>query len=257
MDTQTVQERVKRHRFYQTIDLGEGLSTPGTPTGPKQRLVLERIRTLGLHGKRAVDLGCANGLFALEAESRAAQEVLAVDNTKANIDSMHDVILPARGSKVRPVHLNVLDFDAEQYGQFDLVIFAGLLYHLRYPFLALKLIRDLVPDGGDLILETGIIEDFNINSVLYCPSAVDSPQKTRGGNACSFFNERALLESLRQFGFKPLWKQTTASPVRRLIKKIYRKSLTRYRISNIVVHCRRDHGLDDEKLQGFYEARTH
>ena len=33
---------------------------------------------------------------------------------------------------------NLYDLKEEDYGKFDIIIFAGVLYHLRYPFQALK-----------------------------------------------------------------------------------------------------------------------
>jgi len=253
MNGEEMKEKMAGYRYYQTIDLGNGVQTPGLPIDPKQELVLDAIRSLDLRGRRAVDLGCANGLFALEIERQGATEVLAVDNTKNNIDSLREVILPALDSEIRPVHLNVMDFDSLVHGMFDLVVFAGLLYHLRYPFSALRIIRDSIVDGGDLILETGIVEDFNFNSLLHCPAPRESPQRSRGRNACSFFNEKGLEDALAYFGFRILTKSVPTSRSRRMIKKIVRKRFMRYRISNIVVHCRRDRSIEEEGLVRFYE----
>ncbi len=253
MNHEDLNEKMAKYSFFQTIDLGDGIKTPGLPTGPKQELVLDRIRSLDLGGKRVADLGCANGLFALEAERQGAGEVLAVDNTKNNIDSMIEVVLPALNSGIRPVHMNVMDFDNSVHGVFDMIVFAGLLYHLRYPFSALRILRESIVDGGDLILETRIIEDFNLNSLLHCPAPSDSPQRSRGGNACSFFNEKGLDDVLGYFGFRVLSKAVPISRSRRVLKKILRKKFTGYRISNIVVHCKRDRSIEDDRLVKFYE----
>lgn len=256
MDRETLLKSLAEYTFYQTIDLGERIETPGRPVGPKQRQVLEFIESTDLDGKRVVDLGCANGLFALAAERQGAREVVAVDHTKKNIESLENVIIPRLNSNISPVHLNVMDFESSVYGRFDVVVFAGLLYHLRYPFAALRMVRDLLPDGGRLILETGIIEDFNLNSVLYCPSPDESPQKGRGGNACSFFNERGLRRTLGYFGLKVRSQVVTTSCLRRLAKKVYRKRFRGYRISNAVLCCERDRSTEDRGLTEFYEATT-
>jgi SAM-dependent methyltransferase len=254
MDRDALLGKMSEYTFYQTIDLGQGIKTPGRPVSPKQRQIVRMIESMDLTGKSVVDLGCANGMFALAAEKRGAARVLAVDHTKQNIESLQTIILPRLNSKVTPVYANVMEFGAATYGQFDLVIFGGLLYHLKYPFTAMRNIRDLLVDGGSLILETGIIEDFNLNNVLYCPAPKDSPQQTYGGNACSFFNERALVQSLEYFGLQTRAKVVLSSPLRRLFKKLWRRHLTAYRISSIVLQCQRDASSENQELVQFYES---
>lgn len=256
MDRETTLKKISDYSFHQTVDLGDGITTPGKPVSAKQRRVIELIQSFNLSDKRVVDLGTANGLFATTAEKQGAKEVLAVDHTEAYIDSLRNLILPRLQSNVTPVHRNMMDVSSDEFGQFDLVIFAGVLYHLRYPFTALKIVKDLVVEDGSLILGTGIIEDFNCNSVLYCPAPEDSPQETRGGNACSFFNQRALRETLQYFGFRILSETVTVSPFRRFVKKAFRKGLTRYRVSGTVIHCRRDSSLENRELVEFYESTT-
>ena len=47
-----------------------------------------------------------------------------------------------------------MDLDEKDYGKFDIIIFVGVLYHLRYPFLPKK-IKDMLDKKGKL-LGTGI-----------------------------------------------------------------------------------------------------
>lgn len=257
MERELLLQKLSHYTFYQSIDLGDGITTPGGTLGPKQRQVLALLDQLDLRGARVVDLGCANGLFALAAERRGAAEVLAVDHTRHNIDSLNEIILPHLGSRIRAVHENVMNFTPDRYGQFDVVIFAGVLYHLRYPFFALRIVRDLVKEGGRLILETGIMEDFNRNALIYCPSPKDSPQRSRGGNSCSYFNEKALLETLQYFGLRPKEQAVPTGPLRRLAKKLYRNRWRSYNVSNIVLLCERDRSLENDDLIRFYESTTH
>ena len=55
---------------------------------------------------------------------------------------------------------NFLDPSLEITGEFDFIIFSGLLYHLRYPFLGLRKAADLLKDGGMMILETAYIAEL-------------------------------------------------------------------------------------------------
>lgn len=233
MDRELLQSKLAEYTFYQTIDLGDGVKTPGRPLGEKQKEVLKLI---DLKGKRVVDLGCANGLFVLAAEKRGAEEVIAVDHATKNIEALENIIIPHLNSNIKTMTLNVLDFDSEAYGKFDLVIFAGLLYHLRYPFWALKVVRDLLHDRATVIVETGIYEDFNTNSLLYCPIPADSNPNSLCGHPYSYFNEKALLETLEYFGIKVHSQVVVTGPLRRLAKKLFGKYFDWYGpLSNIVL----------------------
>ncbi|HKK13521.1 MAG TPA: class I SAM-dependent methyltransferase [Gammaproteobacteria bacterium] len=255
MDKDALKSKLAQYSFYQTVDLGDGIKTPGLPIAAKQQKVLDLISSMDLRGKSVIDLGCANGLFALAAEQRGAEPVLAVDHTKHNIECLETVILPHLESKIRPLHLNALDLSSDAHGKFDLVIFAGVLYHLKYPFSALKVVRDLAKNGGSLILETCIFDDFNSRASLYCPSPSDTPYKGRGANSCAFFNEKALHENLQYFGFKVIESAIMTNPLRRFAKKLVGKAFSSYYPnSNIVLRCERDPSIENENLTAFYEA---
>src|SRR5688500_19621934 len=70
-------ERVQRHSWYHTIDLGDGLVTPGwfdtRPTTSKVPI------PASLAGKRCLDVGTWDGFWAFELEKRGADEVVAID----------------------------------------------------------------------------------------------------------------------------------------------------------------------------------
>lgn len=253
MDQATLSAKLAQYHFYNTIDLGGGIKTPGQPVGPKQQAVLQLLRSMDLTGKRAVDLGCANGLFALEAERQGAGQIFAVEHIKRYLDPLEEVIIPHLNSRVQAVNENMLNFTASKYGQFDCVIFAGLLYHLRYPFSALQIVRDLTRHNGTVILETGIMEDFGRKALLHCPSRGDSPRGSQGG-ACSFFNEKALEENLAAFGFRVSEKVFVIPRWRRAAKKMVGLFRPRYKISNVILRCERDKSLDDAHLMTYYEA---
>jgi hypothetical protein len=78
------------------------------------------------------------------------------------------------------------------------VIFPGTLYHLRYPFWALKLVRDVMPEGGKLVLETAFLVDDNRHALLFCPIRKESPYEA---TSCTFFNIKGLTDTLSSLGF--------------------------------------------------------
>lgn len=251
MKKEDLVEKLKQYRFYQTIDLGDGVVTPGEPLAAKQKQLLKHIAAMDLTNKRVIELGCANGLLALAAERRGAKEVIAVDNLKQSIDGLNDVILPHLGSRIEAIHNNVLNITRESFGQFDVVIFAGILYHLKYPFLALRNLRDLVKDDGVVILETGIFDDFNSRAVLYTPSLKDTPYSS----SPSYFNERGLIENLEYYGLRVQEKQIINPFFRRLVKKVVAKFfLSFYPTSNIILVCCRDRSLQDTGATKLHEG---
>ena len=91
------------------------------------------------------------------------------------------------GSQVELRQANVYDLTPEEFGTFDLVLFLGVLYHLRDPMLALDRIADV--SVGKLILETQAIDDaLALNSfsssgsagaTTVCESAYAMPARTR------------------------------------------------------------------------------
>src|SRR3978361_1444460 len=101
-----------------------------------------------LAGKTVLDIGCNAGFYAMEMKRRGADRVLA-------IDSRDEYLTQARfAAEVNDLDVefrNLSVYDVGRLGEtFDLVIFMGVLYHLRHPLLALDLIHEHV--AGDMML---------------------------------------------------------------------------------------------------------
>ena len=269
MDQETLKRRLKKHNFFHTIQLGNGIVTPGRPLPRHKKLVLEAIATHDLDGKRVLDVACANGLFAIEAERHGATEILAVDHTERMLKPLRNLLIPYLKSKIEVLCKNLLDLRSSEIGQFDIIIFPGVLYHLRYPFWSLKIIKDLLVEDGLLILETAVMVDDNRHAMLWCPSPADSPHRARGANSCSFFNAKALRETLGGLGIDVIEfhysRRTHAVKIRRAYKRLRQTFRRAVRFGNnkprrsgpklerVVLVCRRKSALVDRKLQEFYE----
>ena len=101
-------------------------------------------------GKRVLDIGAWDGFYSFEAERRGASDVLATDSyswsgdgwgSKAGFDFAH----AALQSNVRSLQIDVMELSPERIGgSFDVVLFLGVLYHLRHPLLALDLLHEHV-----------------------------------------------------------------------------------------------------------------
>jgi tRNA (mo5U34)-methyltransferase len=95
-----------------------------------------------LTGKAVLDIGCNGGFYSIEMKRRGAERVLGVDFDE-------DYLAQARfaaqvtGLDIEFRKLSVYDVGALQE-KFDVVLFMGVLYHLRHPLLALDLIHEHV-----------------------------------------------------------------------------------------------------------------
>jgi len=102
-----------------------------------------------LTGKSVLDIGCNAGFYSIEMKRRGAARVLGIDSDDrylAQAEFASDVL------GFGDIEFRKLDvYDVAAIGErFDLVIFMGVLYHLRHPLLALDLIREHV--AGDMLL---------------------------------------------------------------------------------------------------------
>jgi tRNA (mo5U34)-methyltransferase len=101
-----------------------------------------------LSGRTVLDIGCNAGFYALEMKRRGADRVVGVDADPRYLAQAR-LAAEATGLDIELRELSV--YDVARLGErFDLVLFMGVLYHLRHPLLALDLIREHV--ARDLLL---------------------------------------------------------------------------------------------------------
>ena len=170
---EAVAERVAAHpAWYHTIDLVDGVSTPGfcdlRPFAPE-------ALPASLEGRRCLDVGTFDGFWAFELERRGAASVHTLDlpdgtqadwppNTReANLADTrasglqwgtgfllaHEVL----ESNVQRVLGTVYELEASWTdGPVDLVLCGTILQHLRDPVGALERMRDVLEPGGELLM---------------------------------------------------------------------------------------------------------
>lgn len=163
--------RVASTGWYQSIDLGHGIVTPGEfnhiPHLAKYGLPAD------LTGRRVIDIGTFDGFWAFQFERRGAAEVIALD-----VETFGDIDFPppvraamdpgtlatqtgrgfaiaqqALASRVERRTGSVYRLDPEGWGRFDVSHIGNVLVHLRDPALALQRMR-AVTEGMAIISET-------------------------------------------------------------------------------------------------------
>jgi tRNA (mo5U34)-methyltransferase len=94
-----------------------------------------------LTGKTVLDIGCNAGFYTMEMAKRGAQRVVGIDSDPRYLAQAR-LAAEVLGFQDR-IELRQLDvYDVGALGEaFDVVIFMGVLYHLRHPLLALDLIH--------------------------------------------------------------------------------------------------------------------
>ncbi|MBI1766510.1 MAG: DUF1698 domain-containing protein [Acidobacteria bacterium] len=141
--------------WWHSIDLGQGRITPGVH---KLEELRDNYTRFGLPedltGKRLLDIGCWDGFYTFEAERHGAQ-VTSVDVFQPQ------TYFAARRelqSKAEFHELSVYELDREKLGAFDIVLFLGVLYHLKHPLLALERLCAMTKDVA--IIETHAVDNI-------------------------------------------------------------------------------------------------
>jgi len=101
-----------------------------------------------LTGRSVLDIGCNAGFYCIEMKRRGAARVLGIDSDE---DYLAQARFAARVLELDIEFRPLSVYDVGAIGErFDIVLFLGVLYHLRHPLLALDLIHEHV--AGDLMV---------------------------------------------------------------------------------------------------------
>jgi tRNA (mo5U34)-methyltransferase len=148
-------------KWVHQIDLGGGFVTPGQwPLIPQMQ---QALAGLDFRGKKVLDVGCWDGLYAFRAEQRGASEVYATDLLSQRPFADQPTFAVARAalrSRVKYFPQTSV-YDIEQIGvaDFDIVLFSGVYYHLKDPLRAFAMLRRVMKDGAQLFVEGAVLNE--------------------------------------------------------------------------------------------------
>ena len=146
--------------WHHRIEVAPGIFTPG---GQQTQELLATINLpQDLSGLRVLDLGARDGFFSFECERRGAAEVIAVDYSPVELTGF-GVASKILNSKVKWLTANVYKINQLNLGKFDVILFLGVIYHLRNPYLAIDRIYDALKIGGKVIVESHVIDGGFVN----------------------------------------------------------------------------------------------
>jgi tRNA (mo5U34)-methyltransferase len=125
-----------------------------------------------LRGMTVLDVGCNAGFYALEMKRRGADRVVGIDHDPRYLRQA-GLAAEILGLDIELERMSVYDV-ADLGERFDLVLFMGVLYHLRHPLYALDLLREHVV-GDTMVFQSMLRGDAEL-----APVADDYPFDERG-----------------------------------------------------------------------------
>ena len=148
-----------------------------------------------LTGRRVLDVGCGSGYHCWRMLGAGAAEVIGIDPTPLFVVQFWALqkYLQQQNAWVLPVGIEQVP---AKLAAFDTVFSMGVLYHRRSPMDHLQELRDALRPGGQLVLETLVIEG-GLGKVL-----VPEGRYARMGNVWFLPSCDTLLSWLRKLGFE-------------------------------------------------------
>lgn len=146
--------------WFHNLHLADGTETaPDHPLGDFPAFKWEQLaRSIpdDLDGWRSLDIGCNAGFYSLELAKRGA-DVLAIDTDEHYLKQARWAVQRAGlGGRIELRRQSVYEL-AGSDDRYDLILFMGVLYHLRYPLLGLDLVAERV--DRLLVLQTLTVPD--------------------------------------------------------------------------------------------------
>lgn len=132
-------------QWFHNLDLGGVKTAPNHFLGDYPEVKWQRFASSipeDLTGKSVLDVGCNAGFYSIQMKRRGADRVVAIDSDEKYLDQAR-FAAKVSGAEIEFRNLSVYRV-GELNEKFDLVLFMGVLYHLRHPLLALELLHEHV-----------------------------------------------------------------------------------------------------------------
>jgi len=228
--------------WWHSIDVGQGIATPGHKTPAQLAAEFETLRLPDLHKKTVLDIGAWDGFHSFTAEKLGAEKVTALDHFVWSIDLKENqkhredciargvspepyetmpyykpVELPGkrgfdtarelRGSKVESIVADFMSADLKVIGTFDVVLFLGVLYHMKYPIESLERLARLTREVA--IIETEAVFLPGLEDHAFC-EYFEKGELNHDSSNWWAPNQKALVGMCRTAGFRHVTVTPTA-----------------------------------------------
>jgi len=190
--------------WFHSMPMPDGSISSGKRPIEVLRREADCIFKMGMEGRSMLDIGAWDGFFSFEAERRGSKDILSTDHfcwsgpgwgTKEGYDFTHK----SWSSRARSQDVDVFSLDPKDQGSFDVVLFLGVLYHLKDPYGGLERAAAMTKDL--LVVET--VTDCNHTDIPvmrhYLGTELDK-------DPTNFFapNTTCLESMLREMGFETI-----------------------------------------------------
>ena len=188
--------------WFHSFTLSDGTFVNGGKSPTILQAEFEAILgPIPLDGLTVLDVGAWNGAFSFEAKRRGAARVLATDMytwTHPVIRGFERFLYVRKdtGLEIEYKLIDVPNINTETVGQFDVVLFLGVFYHLQDPLSAINCLANIANPW--LILETHLdLDDIPYPAMRYYPGSelADDPTNWWGPN------QQCVEDLLKSAGF--------------------------------------------------------
>jgi len=182
--------------WYHTIDLGNGVVTKGDSAQDDGNAILPDVT-----GRSVLDIGAWDGKYSFLAEQAGASRVVALDHYAWGVDfaargaywaeciergtlpdqtrdetdfwrtdlpgrRAFELAASALGSKVEPLLADFQTVDLDVVGQFDVVLYLGVLYHMKEPLTCLERLHRVTKEVAVIETEALHLEGLDHEALL-------------------------------------------------------------------------------------------
>lgn len=209
----SLKERFAAHRWFHSIDFGDFASSGRFPAGQAQNLTLfgfmDMVKHIDLAGMSILDIGTVDGLASFGMKARGAARVVATDSVQM------DTFVEGREALGLDIEyhtgVQIKDFP-RLFGpaSFDVILCAGVIYHMFNPVSAFLECRKIIKEGGLLFMET----PFYAEEERACIFVNSETEMVNEIFTYSVPTKNAVLGLLKLAGFQPLAVRTITRPDR-------------------------------------------
>jgi len=218
--------------WFHSIDLGHGVVTRGVKSSAVLAAELRNLALGDLSGKTVLDIGAWDGFFSFQAERLGAARVVSLDHFMWGKDPAiaryyedcrekgvppqpgyipfpippselpgkrgYDLAARVLGSRAEAIVDDFMTTDLERLGQFDVVFYLGVLYHMQDPMVALRRLASVARE--QVLIETEAIVVPGYEQGAFCEFYEGSELNQDASNWWAP-NPKALAGMCRAGGF--------------------------------------------------------
>lgn len=262
--------------WWHSIDLGQGVVTPGRKSAAWLAHELQALQLPDLRGKSVLDIGAWDGYYSFAAERLGARRVAALDHYVWSLDreqaaayharyaDAHESAPPieqtpcwqpdtlpgkrgfdaahaALGSAVETVVGDFMTLPPEHIGQFDVVLFLGVLYHMENPLASLRRLAQLTHEVAIIETHAVVVPAYEQRALceFYAHGELDGDVSNWWGPNLSALREMCLAAGFTRVEIKqgPPRKSALREAMRRLRLVLPGTRTRRTRHYRAIVHA--------------------